>query len=197
MCAGPRGLARRRRQGRNPRALVPLRRLDEALHNGLRGLPHLCSFFSVPTEKCCPLDLARLRHLGFKIPAAAAPFSAFAFPYQVFVCSTRRSQTIGRDTLATLLSDRSLPPDAVTLCVADEEDVEQYRPCGLRVIVTERKGGGLPEQRSVCTRYLPRGSWALFLDDDVTSVARPDHLSLHELVMLGFLTAQQRRVSHN
>ena len=43
------------------------------------------------------------------------------------------------------------------------------------------------------TRYLPRGSWCLFLDD-VTSVAWPDHFSLHELVMLGFLTAQQKRV---
>jgi len=150
--------------------------------------------FSVPIEKCCPLDLARLRHLGFKIPRAA-PFSAFATtcPYQVFVCSTRRSQTVGRDTLTTLLSDKSLPPDAVTLCVADEEDVEQYRPCGLRMIASEQKHG-LPEQRSICTRYLPRGSWCLFLDDDVTSVARPDHLSLHELVMLGFLTAQQRHV---
>ncbi len=61
----------------------------------------------------------------------------------------------------------------------------------LRTLVAE--AGGLPE-RSLCTRCLPEGSWCSFLDDDVCHIHKPDYLSLHELVMLAFLTALQRRV---
>jgi len=60
------------------------------------------------------------------------------------------------------------------------------------MIVSEAKG--LPEQRRMCTRYLPSGSWCLFLDDDVTHINKPEHLNLHQLIMLGFLTAEQRHV---
>ena len=61
----------------------------------------------------------------------------------------------------------------------------------LRTLVAE--AGGLPE-RSLCTRCLPEGSWCSFLDGDVCHIHKPDYLSLHELVMLAFLTALQRRV---
>ena len=61
----------------------------------------------------------------------------------------------------------------------------------LRTLAAE--AGGLPE-RSLCTRCLPEGSWCSFLDDDVCRIHKPDYMSLHELVMLAFLTALQRRV---
>ena len=82
---------------------------------------------------------------------------------------------------------------AVTLCVRDAEDAELYCRLGLRMTVSE-DARGLPEQRQMCTRYLSAGSWVLHLDDDVTRVEKPSHSNLHELVMLGFLSAQQRHV---
>ena len=60
-----------------------------------------------------------------------------------------------------------------------------------RTLVAE--AGGLPE-RSLCTRCLPEGWWCSFPGDDVCHIHKPDYLSLHELVMLAFLTALQRRV---
>ena len=144
-------------------------------------------YFSVPIERCDVTDLARLRSLGFRTPAMP-----LAWPYQIFVCSTRRSATLKKDTLRVLFEDESVPAHSVSICVKDEEDVSQYRT-GLRTLVGE--SGGLPEQRSLCTRYLPHGSWCLFLDDDVCRIHKPDHLSLHQLVMLGFLTAMQRRAN--
>jgi hypothetical protein len=41
--------------------------------------------------------------------------------------------------------------------------------------------------------HLPAGSWALYVDDDLTNIYKPD-LNLHELVTLGFLQATQRHV---
>ena len=158
-------------------------------------LPYIgfrCSavYFSVPIDRCGIADLARLHHLGFRTPCVTPLGVAAPWPYHVFVCSTRRSNTIKGDTLSTLLADRSVPPHAVTLCVRDDEDAESYRKFGLHIIVSD--GAGLPEQRHLCTRYLPRGSWCMFLDDDVMSIKKPDHLSVHELIMLGFLAARQR-----
>ena len=153
-------------------------------------------FFSVPAARCDTADLARLKHLGFKIPYVS-PLSVFKiplpWPYYVFICSTRRHATIVQDTLAILFDDGSIPPHAVTLCVKDEDDRRSYEHLNLRMLVSE-DANGLPEQRAMCVRYMPRGSWALFMDDDVTRVQKPDHLSMHELVMLGFLSAQQRHV---
>ena len=79
---------------------------------------------------------------------------------------------------------------AVTLCVRDAEDAELYCRLGLRMTVSE-DARGLPEQRQMCTRYLSAGSWVLHLDDDVTRVEKPSRSNLHELAMLGFLSAQQ------
>ena len=61
----------------------------------------------------------------------------------------------------------------------------------LRTLVAEARG--LPEC-SLCTRCLPEGSWCSFLDDDDCQIQKPNYVSLHELVMLAFLTALQRRV---
>ena len=144
-------------------------------------------YFSVPVERCDLADLASLRSLGFRTPALPLPMP---WPYQVFICSTRRSASIGQQTLRRVLfEDGSVPAQCVTICVNDEEDVAQYRT-GLRTLVA--RAGGLPEQRSICTRYLPQGSWCLFVDDDICRIHKPN-LSLHQLVMLGFLTAMQRR----
>ena len=77
----------------------------------------------------------------------------------------------------------------------DAEDVRAYRQLlGPRAIVSE-DGEGLPEQRAMCTRYLPEGAWCLFLDDDLTHIEKPAHPSTHELFMLAFLTAHQRGVN--
>ena len=150
-------------------------------------------YFSVPTDKCDPADLARLHHLGFKVPSTR-PFGAqHRWPYDVFICTTRRSNTIERDTLNTVFSDGSVPRSAANLCLRDAEDVRAYRRLDLRIIVSE-DGRGLPEQRTMCTRYLPEGSWVLYLDDDVTHIHRPAHLSVHHLIMLAFLTSQHRHV---
>ncbi len=143
-------------------------------------------YFSVPTDRCEIADLARLQSLGFRTPALP-----LAWPYQVFICSTRRSATVAKETLHTLLGDESVPPQAVTLCFRDEQDVAEYRT-GLRTLVAG-EAKGLPEQRRLCTRYLPRGTCCLFLDDDIGYIHKPSHLSVHHLVMLGLLTAQQRR----
>jgi hypothetical protein len=150
--------------------------------------------FCVPAHKCDMRDLSRLAALGFRVPQVL-PLShmSLPWPYQVFCCSTRRSGTIARDTLATVLADRSIPPHAVTLCLRDADDERLYRHLGLRVLISE-DGQGLPEQRKLCTRYRPAGSWCFFIDDDLTNIHKPEHLNLHELVMLGFLTAKQRHV---
>ena len=47
----------------------------------------------------------------------------------------------------------------------------------------------------MCTRYLPQGAWCVFLDDDLTHIAKPAHLSTHELFMLAFLMGRQRGVN--
>ena len=85
---------------------------------------------------------------------------------------------------------RAWPYQVFVCCVNDEQDAAQCRT-GLRTLVAE--AGGLPG-RSLCTRCLPEGSWCSFLDDDVCHIHKPDYLSLHDLVMLAFLTALQRRV---
>jgi len=77
------------------------------------------------------------------------------------------------------------------LCVRDGEDAQMYSQFGFRMLVAE-EGKGLPEQRQICLRYQPTGAWCLFLDDDVIDILKPSHLSVHELVMLGFLEAKQR-----
>ena len=150
-------------------------------------------YFNVPTDKCDVADLAKLQHLGFRVPTTL-PFGVpYPWPYHVFICSTRRSKAIEKDTLSILFAGMSIHPMAVTLCVRDAEDAELYCRLGLRMTVSE-DARGLPEQRHMCTRYLPAGSWVLHLDDDVTRVEKPSHLNLHEFVMLAFLSAQQRHV---
>ena len=151
-------------------------------------------FFSVPAAKCDTADSARLKHLGFKIADVSSLSIPLPWPYHVFICTTRRSTSIVKDTLSSLFQDRSVPPHTVTLCVRDREDAGLYCHLGLRLAVAEDATAGLPEQRRICTKYLPRGSWCLFLDDDVTHIHTPEHLDTHHLIMLGFLTAQQKQV---
>jgi hypothetical protein len=151
-------------------------------------------YFSVPIEKCQPQDLATLSSLGFQIPVFLPLGIPMPWPYHVYICSTRRSATICKDTLTTLLSDGSVPAHTVTLCVRDAEDAKAYGGrLGLRMLVAG-EGAGLPAQRRLCTRHAAEGSWCLHLDDDVTHVQKPGHLSMHELFVLGFVVAGQRKV---
>ena len=152
-----------------------------------KGYRVSCVFFNSPIDSCTWRDLAILTSLGFHIPCTL--HAGHAWPYQVFICSTRRNHTIGKDTLSTLLADGSVRQSCVTLCVADEEDAEHYQ-FGLRRMVAP---GGLPAQRRACTMYLPSGSWCLFMDDDVTRIRKPTHLSVHALIVLGFMSARKRR----
>jgi len=150
-------------------------------------------YFSVPTDRCDIADLARLQHLGFRVPNAS-PFGVpLPWPYHVFICTTRRCNTIENDKMSTLFADRSVPPYAIALCVRGEDDAQLYRKLGLRMLVS-KDGSGLPDQRRCCTGCLPAGSWCLYLDDDVTRIEKPEYLTMHELIMVGFLTAQQRHV---
>jgi uncharacterized C2H2 Zn-finger protein len=149
-------------------------------------------WFCAPLHRCASRDLSRLAALGFRVPRAL-PLShmTLPWPYDIFCCSTRRSETIARDTLATLLTDRSVPPSCIKLCVSDEEDAGKYCCLGLRIVVAP---GGLPQQRAACVRALPHGSWALFVDDDLTAiVGKSPELPVHELIMLGFLTAARSK----
>ena len=155
-------------------------------------------FFSVSVGKCSVSDLARLETLGFKIPISwrASPLNIpLPWPYHVFICTTRRSTSIAKDTLSTLLQDRSVPASSVTLCVRDREDAGLYCHLGLRLVVADEAAtSGLPEQRKICAQYLPHGTWCLFMDDDVCRIHAPQHLDVHHLIMMGFLTAQQKHV---
>ena len=155
-------------------------------------------FFSVSVGKCTVSDLARLETLGFKIPTSwrVSPLNIpLPWPYHVFICTTRRSTSIAKDTLSTLLQDRSVPASSVTLCVRDREDAGLYCHLGLRLVVADEAAtSGLPEQRKICAQYLPHGTWCLFMDDDVCRIHAPQHLDVHHLIMLGFLTAQQKHV---
>jgi uncharacterized C2H2 Zn-finger protein len=146
-------------------------------------------YFSVPTGRCDTEDLTRLFHLGFRIPHVL-PLTrlTWPFPYEIFICTTQRAGSIAKDTLSALLSDGSAPSSAITLCLKDT-DVQEYRRFGLRMIVVS-SDVGLPAQRAACTRPLPTGAWAVFLDDDITKFMLPDAMTMHQLFMLAFLTCR-------
>ncbi len=146
-------------------------------------------FFSVPASKCDPQNMAVLQSLGFRVPPPTCGVS-WPWPYKVFVCSSGRSGTIAYKTLTTLLGDKSIAPAAVTICTKDSE-VQDYSKLGLNLLAISN--GGLPEQRALCCSGLPADTCALFADDDVTRLLKPEHLSVHELVILGFLATRARR----
>ena len=147
-------------------------------------------FFSVPLDKCDARDLVTLRSLGFIVPNPFALDVPFKWPYQIRICTAGRAQTIAQDTLGIISRDRSVPTHCITLCVKEPE-VDAYRGFGFDVM-TVSGAAGLPEQRQQCLRGMPHGSWALFLDDDLTDIMLLEEMSLHELVVLGFLSAKAR-----
>ncbi len=145
-------------------------------------------FFSVPAAKCDPQDMAVLQSLGFRVPPSACGVP-WQFPYRVCVCSSGRADTIARDTLAVLLGDGSVPATVVAISTKAAE-VDDYKGLGLNLLTISE--GGLPKQRLVCCAGLPASSWVVFVDDDVTRLSKPERLSVHELVVLGFLAARAR-----
>ena len=64
-------------------------------------------YFAVPLEKCDASDLAKLYHLGFRVPCTLYARQLPSWPYVVAVCTSRRAKTIADDTLSTLLADES------------------------------------------------------------------------------------------
>ena len=145
-------------------------------------------FFSVPSQTCRPDDLNVLANLGFPSPSPAL------CPYIIRICSTRRPGSISNHTLRQIGLDGSVPMSAVGLCLRDDVDRAAYAHLGLPMQVLDAPGG-LPEQRALCTRHLPAGSWCLLVDDDITKIHCPEGWGLHLLTMAGFILAKQR-VAH-
>ena len=146
----------------------------------------------MPLEKCESQDLITLRSLGFRFSNPFAFEVPSKWPYKISICTTGRAATIANDTLKVVLNDGSVPTHCITLCVQESES-QEYTGFGFH-IATVGDGEGLPEQRLQCLRGVPRGSWVLFIDDDLTDIMSPDELCLHELILLGFLSAKARGV---
>lgn len=175
-----------------------------ACHHGVRpysGLRVSVVYFCVPSHRISAPLAERLHALGFPLPAAALPRYGPRCPHHIFVCSTRRAETLEHRTLRALFADGSVEPDRVTLCLRDGEDVAAYAHLGLHTIADEAPAAttyGLPEQRRLCLSGRPLGSWSLFLDDDLTSIQPlegAEWMTLHDLITLGFLTAEQEGVA--
>ena len=135
-------------------------------------------FFGVPLEKAKDGNTAvQLASLGFPVPhLLKLPYPHFEERYlanlsfHIFICTTRRSKTIAKDTLAVLFADRSLSFSVVTLCLRDREDAESYSGLPFAQIVLSGEGG-LAEQREECLRGRPTGSWNFFVDDDIKKIS--------------------------
>ena len=150
-------------------------------------------FFSVPLEKCDAQDLITLRSLGFHAPSPFVFDVPSKWPYRICICTAGRSSTIAQDTLGVISKDGSVPTHCITLCVKETE-VDAYKGFGFDV-ATVSGAVGLPEQRRQCLRGMPHGNWILFLDDDLTDIMLPDgEITLHELIVLGFLSAKAKGV---
>ena len=146
-------------------------------------------FFNVPVTHAKPQDMALLQSLGFRVPPAACGM-AWPWPYQICICSSGRAQTISQDTLLVLLQDGTVPLTAVTICTT-EGQAPEYARLGVRV-VTVPDFEGLPGKRRFCLKSAPVDTRLLFLDDDLTGIIKCDHISLHELIAFGFLSAHFR-----
>ncbi len=159
-------------------------------------------YFRAPRQKITAALSSKLRALGFPLPVRPLCALRWPSPYHIYICSTRRSGTIAHHTLRVLFQDASIAPEDVTLCVRDGVDVGSYMQFGLNIIVDEVAAQetptfGLPEQRRLCLVGRSHGSWNLFVDDDVISIHRlesTEWMSLHDLILLGFLTAEQEDV---
>ncbi len=156
-------------------------------------------YFCVPRQKITAALSSKLRALGFPLPERPLCALRWPSPYHIYICSTRRSGTLGDHTLSTLFRDGSVATGDVTLCLRDARDVDAYAHFGLNIIVDEVAAQetptyGLPEQRRLCVVGRPLGSWNLFVDDDALSIHTPEGMSLHDLVLLGFLMAEQEGV---
>lgn len=156
-------------------------------------------FFCAPLHKISLTDKSKLASLGFPLAPSMLPLASlqWPWPYKIFICTTRRADTIMRDTIG-MLRKEGIPLSAVSLCLRDHEDVNTYFNLGLDFIVDETISSGLPEQRRLCLRCRPYGSWTLFLDDDIFDVIKIDavkHISLHEIIMYSFFTAEREKVN--
>jgi len=157
-------------------------------------------FFSLSPARLSSITNGKLQSLGFPLASTEQIRSLKPpKPYRIFVCTTRRSNTLGRHTLTTIFGDGSVGPDDVTLCLRDSQDVVDYEHYGLHFLVNEAAASenplyGLPEQRRLCLSGRPAGSWNLFVDDDLQAIQRMEGMqwaSLHDWIMTGFLAAEQ------
>ena len=160
-------------------------------------------FFCLPSRRISTSLVEKLHALGFPLPPSALPRYGPRCAYHIYVCSTRRAETVEPHTLRLLFEDGSITPDRVTLCLRDSEDAAAYAHLGLHTIADEalaltKPTYGLPEQRRLCLSGRPLGTWSLFVDDDVSSIHELEGaawMTLHDLITLGFLTAEQESVT--
>jgi hypothetical protein len=91
--------------------------------------------------------------------------------YQIAIPSYRRSQLIGKKTLATL-SRHSIPPSCITIFVANQTEYDIYTaaiPANLyhKIVIGDI---GLRNQRNFITRYYPAGTHLVQMDDDLDEI---------------------------
>ena len=187
------------------------------LYHGVRpyeGFRISVVFFSHPEANICPGVVQKLAALGFPMKQSPLLSQLRMFPdadwkalppYCIFICTTRRHSTVMKNTLGEVLSDGSVSPASIVLCVRDVEDANAYASfasLGLRLIIYTGSDGvsceqGLPEQRQFCLAQRPLGSWNLFLDDDVKRIHKHEcvqWMTLHDLIIFGFMRAEHAHI---
>lgn len=94
--------------------------------------------------------------------------------YQIAVPSYKRSKTI-QDKTFKVFEEHSIPPERVTVFVADQDEYDVYEEAlrghkyGNRIVV------GVPTigaQRNFIEKYYPEGTYLMMFDDDIEQVQR-------------------------
>ena len=92
--------------------------------------------------------------------------------YQIAIPSYKRSETIKKKTLK-VLAEYDIPPERVTVFVANEEELEAYT----KSLSEHQYGGnivvGVPtigKQRNFIEKYYPEGTRLMMFDDDIKRV---------------------------
>ena len=168
-------------------------------------------FFAYPESRLSARIKHRLSALGFPQQnrswsfGPSSPCLSTMPPYCIFICTRHRHLTLMKHTIRELLADGSIAPATITLCVSDEEEAiayGNYETLGLRILVAREEAAGpnctraLPEQRRSCLAHRSYGSWNLFVDDDISRIhlhSKAQWMTLHELIMIGFLRAENKR----
>ena len=96
--------------------------------------------------------------------------------YQIAIPSYRRSQLIGKKTLATLARHK-IPSSIITIFVANQSEYDDYTTTlpknqYHKLIIGEL---GLKNQRNFITRYYPEGTHLVQMDDDLDEISILDN----------------------